>query len=188
MDSFINYLQQISPLSENAISRIKEKSVVKTYPKGHILVQNLAICDKYFFIVKGLLRVYYEKGNREVTDWFGEENSLTGPLVSGLNLPNAIHSIELLEDTTLIQVSLWDLEMLCTEFHEIERLGRMIAIQTAIKLQYKIECMLFLTAKERYEEFIKNHPTILQRASLGHIASYLGMNQVTLSRARANKL
>lgn len=188
MDSFINYLIQISPLSESAIERIKGKSVIKTYSKGQILVDNLATCDKYFFIIKGLLRAYYEKGDKEITDWFGEENSMIGPLASGLNLPNAIHSVEALEDTTVVQVSLWDLEMMCADFHEIERVGRMIAIQTAIKLQYKFECLFFLTAKERYEEFIKNHPTILQRASLGYIASYLGMNQVTLSRARTNRL
>jgi hypothetical protein len=42
----------------------------------------------------------------------------------------------------------------------------------------------YFAAKERYTDFAKTHPSILQRAQLGHIATYLGMNQVTLSRAR----
>ena len=187
MQQFINYLNAISPLSEAAQKAIEEKCVLKKHSKNHILVSDLATCDKYFFIINGLLRIYYVKDDREITDWFGEENTLVGPLASGLKLPNAQHSIELLEDSTLIQVSLWDLELLCAEFHEIQRLARLIAIHTAIKLQYKIESMLFLTAQQRYEEFMKNHPSIMQRVSLGHIASYLGMNQVTLSRARSKK-
>lgn len=187
MQEFLTYLTAITPLSVDAIQAIEKVCFKKKYAKNHLLVEDLATCDKYFFIVEGLLRTYYVKGDKEITDWFGEENTLVGPLYSGLKLPNASHSIELLEDSTLIQVSLWDLEKLCVEFHEIERLARLIAIHTAIRLQYKIECMLFLTAKQRYDEFVRNHPTILQRASLGHISSYLGMNQVTLSRARAKK-
>jgi hypothetical protein len=53
-------------------------------------------------------------------------------------------------------------------------------------LQHKIDGIQFLSAKERYEDFVKTYPSVLQCAQLGHIASYLGMNQVTLSRARKN--
>ena len=45
----------------------------------------------------------------------------------------------------------------------------------------------FQTAEERYNTLITNNPTILQRVSLGHIASYLGITQETLSRIRTGK-
>jgi predicted transcriptional regulator len=41
-----------------------------------------------------------------------------------------------------------------------------------------------LSAKERYEQLLKEQPHILQRVSLGHIASYLGISAETLSRIR----
>ena len=59
-----------------------------------------------------------------------------------------------------------------------------IAIQSMLYLQYKIDSLQLLSAKERYLEFIKRHPNLINRVSLGFISSYLGMNQVTLSRIR----
>ena len=44
----------------------------------------------------------------------------------------------------------------------------------------------FHTAKERYNYMLSEFPDIAHRISLGHIASYLGMTQETLSRIRRN--
>ena len=77
--------------------------------------------------------------------------------------------------------------MLYQEFHELERLGRIIALQTIQQLQLRIDSIQFFTAKERYDDFLKNYPNVLQRVPLGHLASYLDMNQVTLSRVRKQK-
>lgn len=43
-----------------------------------------------------------------------------------------------------------------------------------------------MTAKERYQSLLDEVPEILNRAPLGHIASYLGISQETLSRIRSN--
>ncbi len=43
----------------------------------------------------------------------------------------------------------------------------------------------FRTAAERYADLLEQNPQLLQRVALGHIASYLGITQVTLSRVRA---
>ena len=40
------------------------------------------------------------------------------------------------------------------------------------------------SAEQRYNDLLKNQPEVLQRVSLGHIASYLGISQETLSRIR----
>jgi hypothetical protein len=45
--------------------------------------------------------------------------------------------------------------------------------------------LMFYSAQERYDALIKQNPDIIQRVSLGHIASYLGITQETLSRVRA---
>ena len=41
------------------------------------------------------------------------------------------------------------------------------------------------TAKERYIQLTEKHPDLLHRVNLGHIASYIGVTQVQLSRIRA---
>jgi hypothetical protein len=41
------------------------------------------------------------------------------------------------------------------------------------------------TATERYLDFCERHPDLLQRIPQYHIASYLGVTEVTLSRLRS---
>jgi CRP/FNR family transcriptional regulator, anaerobic regulatory protein len=44
-----------------------------------------------------------------------------------------------------------------------------------------------MEAKKRYDFLLEKNSAILLRAPLGHIASYLGITQPTLSRLRAKK-
>jgi len=55
------------------------------------------------------------------------------------------------------------------------------------RLYYYYQSLLVKDASQRYNELIELHPEILQRIPLGHIASYLGISQVSLSRIRAGK-
>ncbi|MDB5086220.1 MAG: cAMP-binding domain of or a regulatory subunit of cAMP-dependent protein kinase [Mucilaginibacter sp.] len=187
MIQFLNYLNNVTPLSDNAQSAIISKLKKAKYNKNQILIKELSRCEHLFFIEKGLARAYYFKDGKEITDWFGLENSVIGPVVRHFPTKTGMHSVELLEDTTVISISFYDLQELYDKYHEIERLGRLIAIQTILALQQKIDAIQFLTAKQRYRDFIKAYPDLLQKVSLGYIASYLGMNQVTLSRIRKSK-
>ncbi len=184
MQQFLNYITSITPLSEKAQMAIASKMKKKEFLKNHILVPDLSKCDKLYFVEKGLLRAFYIKDDKEITDAFASENGVIGPIIRYRTIKNFIHTVELLEDSSLIYISFGDLEQLYQEHHELERLGRLIAIHTILLLQHRIDSLQFFSAKERYDDFLKNSPTILQRAPLGHIATYLGMNQVTLSRAR----
>jgi CRP-like cAMP-binding protein len=56
-----------------------------------------------------------------------------------------------------------------------------------VQLQDRINAMQFETAKKRYEDFLVRYPGCINRISLGDLASFLGMTQVTLSRVRALK-
>jgi hypothetical protein len=51
----------------------------------------------------------------------------------------------------------------------------------------RISEMLEENAKERYNNFVNDYPTLLQRISLGELANYIGITQVSLSRIRAGK-
>jgi len=52
----------------------------------------------------------------------------------------------------------------------------------------KNAALQFRNAKQRYRYMTEKHPEILQRASLFHIASYLGITPETLSRIRKNTI
>lgn len=115
------------------------------------------------------------------------EGMVIGPILRNFPVKETKHSVVLLEDTTTISVSFANLEMLYYKHHEIERLGRLIAIYSMLYLQNKIDSIQLLSAKERYQRFLADYPNLIQRVPLGYIASFLGMNQVTLSRVRKYK-
>lgn len=186
MNIFFNILNHLTPLSDGARFALIQKIKKVDYKKHDILIKELSKCEHLFFIEKGLARAFYFRDGKDITDWFASEGSVIGPIVRHFPTKTGTHCVELLEDTSVICISFQDLQELYDKYHDIERLGRLIAIQAVLSLQQKIDSIQFLTAKQRYQDFVKAYPTLLQRVSLGHIASYLGMNQVTLSRIRKN--
>ena len=70
------------------------------------------------------------------------------------------------------------------QFHEIERLVRIAYEKYYIRLEERFVNAHFKTATERYEQLLQQTPHLLERVPLGHIASYLGISQETLSRIR----
>lgn len=93
--------------------------------------------------------------------------------------------VQALEDSDLLQMSYSALQNLYVTFPETERIGRIITENYYIKLEERILNLQFKTAKERYQKLLSSKPTLLLRAPLGQIASYLGISQETLSRIRA---
>ena len=62
--------------------------------------------------------------------------------------------------------------------------GRFIAENVLTILSDRVESFLFNTAKERYLKFITENPELLQRVSLTHLSSFLGIERQSLSRIR----
>ena len=93
--------------------------------------------------------------------------------------------IQAIEDCVLTELSFSSLQNLYKTFPETERLGRIITENYYIKLEERILSLQFKTAKERYQKLMQKKPSLIQRVSLGQIASYLGITQETLSRIRA---
>lgn len=184
MQTFLQTIQKISPLSASALKDIESIAIEENFPKKHILIQDLAKCQHLYFIEKGIARAYFYNDGKEITDWFGMENMIIGPTVRNFPLKETMHIVETLEDAVIIKIPFSDLEKLFQKHHDVERLGRIIAIETILHLQYKIDSLQLMSAKERYQDFLQRYPSLINRVSLGQIASYLGMNQVTLSRIR----
>jgi len=51
-------------------------------------------------------------------------------------------------------------------------------------MQERIESLLFLTAKQRYEYVLNQENNLVNRISVAALASYLGIERQTLTRIR----
>jgi CRP-like cAMP-binding protein len=185
LEKFIN---EIIPLSKESFEKIEDSFEKIDLPKGHKLIEQGQVCKYLYFIEKGLGRSYFinEKG-KNITAWFFAENDVMTVVESFFQQKPSLYEIELLEDTSLYRISFKELQKLFDKYHLAERFGRLLLIKLLIDVAHKLNALQFQTAKERYQFLIDKYPNIAYRAPLGHIASYLGITQETLSRIRAQK-
>lgn len=182
--SYISSLISISKeLEKEIISASKEISV----PKNTILIKEGERCRNLFFMKKGLMRGYYYDEGKEITHWFAKEEEFATSFYSFITNEPSPETIETLEDCELVQIAHADLQNLYSNFKETERIGRIITETYYIDLEERFLNIQFKSAKERYQNLIAKNPSLIQRASLGQIATYLGITQETLSRVRAEK-
>jgi len=165
-----------------------EKAIAKEgFAKGHLLHKEGNVCRKLFFIQTGLARIFYYKDGKDITTSFVTENTFTTAVDSFFEQKPSKYNIELLEPSTVSNIGYDDLMRLFKESHAIERFGRMITTEFLKAYAERLTAIQFQTAAERYAAMQARHPNILSRVALGHIASYLGITQETLSRLRAKK-
>jgi len=187
--SLENFIQSVTDLPREALDEMRASFSKITLPKGTQILEQGKTCHKLYFIEKGLARSYYynEKG-KDITVWFFIDNNVMVSVESFFQQKPSLYQMELLEDSTLHYITYEKLQQLFDKHHSIERFGRLLAIQLLTKVVDKLNAIQFQTAKERYRFLIEKYPNIAYRAPLGHIASYLGITQETLSRIRAEFL
>lgn len=187
MEEFISYIKSISPLKEESSLDFLSKCRSFNFPKGHFLVKAGQVSQYLYFVKTGIGKVYYLKDGKELIDWISDKGNLLTSVTSFLTHQPSKHFVQLMEDSELIGISYHDLEKLFAKYHDMERLGRQLSIMALVQLQNRINSMQFESAKERYDNFLVQFPNCINRISLGDLASYLGMTQVTLSRVRGLK-
>lgn len=183
--TFIAHISSILPVSETLEQELKIIAKPKRVAKGDLILRKDERCDSLFFVTKGLLRGYYYEEDKEITSWFSQEKEFATCFYSFIVQKPSFEFVQALEDSDLLQISYSALQNLYVTFPETERIGRIITENYYIKLEERILNLQFKTAKERYQKLLSSKPTLLLRAPLGHIASYLGISQETLSRIRA---
>ncbi len=180
------YLLKISPDTPlNELEELIQCFAIEKYAKNTILLPAGVNNNTVYFMGKGLVRIFYEKDGKEITNWLLEENSMFAPTYSILSGDTNYFTYQLLENSHLLKIDYAVWESYYSKYHAIERLGRRLISAYYGAFMRKTVDVLFLSAEERYQLFIKEHQSLLNRVPLRHIASYLGITQETLSRIRA---
>lgn len=187
MEKLFLLLSQFMPLSAELKEELSAKIFIRKEKRGEIIVSQGKVCDELFFIRKGFLRGFHYKKGQEITSWFGFENDFATSTYSFVSQKIGFENIEVIEDCILYSIRYEDLNNIYHKYPEFNYVGRLLTEKYYLELMERTLSLQFQTAGESYQQLIADRPQILQRASLGHIASYLGISQETLSRIRAKR-
>jgi CRP-like cAMP-binding protein len=187
MTEILQYTSRVSPLEKQAQDDFLNAFEIKTFQKGDYILKADKVSQHYYFIKEGLTKSFFYKDDKEFIMTFFKENMLFTEIYSYLTNRPSKYMILALENTTVYAISKVDIEKLCTQHHSIETLFRKLFSYSSLGMMKRISEMLEENATERYKIFVNENNELLQRISLGDLASYLGITQVSLSRIRAAK-
>lgn len=174
-------------LPPDVIALVLDAFETKSVKKGTQLLQAGSTCRNLYFMEKGVARTYAESPEREVSSWFYPENQFVTSWYSFLQQQPSFEYIEMIEDGVINSISYQALQGLYNSHSEVERFGRLMVEEQLAFIDYFSRGYLFMTAKEKYDLLNSYFPDITMRVKLGHIASFLGITQETLSRIRSQK-
>lgn len=182
IDEILDGFHPLPPQSKAALkSHISEIH----YPKGHTLIRTGRVEKTLYFIRKGIVRAYSDADRGDVTFWFGKEGDVVVSMKSFVSGQPGYEHIETLEACDLYHMKAQDLEDLFAKDIHVANWGRKLIGEEMVKTEERLISMQFKTAQERYLDLMSATPDLLQRVQLCHIASFLGITQVSLSRIRA---
>lgn len=185
MNDFINIIRNVYPLSDKALQLLLSHTERVVYPKNHLLIRSGTIEPYAYFIITGMARGYFYKEGRDVTLWFATAGMSLLSMNAYIFQSAGYENIELLEQCELLKISQKTLNQLFEQDIELANWGRRMSDHFILHLEQIFMERSFISASQRYHQLIARQPEILQKVPLGHIASFLGISQVSLSRIRA---
>lgn len=158
------------------------------YGKGEMILKEGEVCRGISYIEKGLVRQFYNKNGKEVTEHLGVDHTIFMCIESLFKEEPTRLQVEALEATLVYILPKSKLEAAAIRNVNIQMLYRKILEESLIQSQVHADLMRFETAPNKYKRLCELSPQVVLRAPLTYIASYLQMTPETLSRIRSGVL
>ena len=180
--------RRYSTMTHDELDVLESILVPIKYAKGEIALSEGEICKNLLYIDKGLMRQFYFKHGKEVTEHLAQDHTIVMCIESLFKEEPTQLQIEAIEPTVVYALPKADLERVAMHNVNIQILYRKILEESLIMSQVHADLVRFETAQDRYKRLCKLMPQVVLRAPMVYIASYLQMTPETLSRVRASTL
>ena len=180
--------RRYSTMTHNELDVLESILVPMRFQKGDFILKEGEICTNIYWVVKGLVRQFYIKNGKELTEYMAVENNIFMSIESLFKEQPSHQQIHTLEPTIVFALPKDKLEREAVRNVNIQMLYRKILEESLILSQIRADMLRFESAPERYAKLVKRAPQLVLRAPLVYIASYLQMTPETLSRVRTSAL
>lgn len=175
-------------LSEQVADMLAHLFKQTVYPRGsHVVLPGQRLDANVLFVYSGLLRIYtIQDDGKELNKGFILPGSLAGSLIAGEADWPMPYGIQALEDSRVYTANPERVSELIGQHPALQSLFRSLQSQLAAYKARRAAALQSLSAAERYEYFVREEQPLARKLPAYHVASYLGMSEVTLSRLRNN--
>jgi CRP-like cAMP-binding protein len=180
---FQNYLRKFIDLTDEEFTHYLLPVIkVRRFGKKELVTRAGEVENYFNFIIKGLARKYYRKGNQEINTQISMEGHLIVCQESFHSRRPSEYFIETIEPTSFVSITHEDLEKVYEQSHRMERLARLlITYAMVIKDGWQIQ-LVKMTPRERFLNFVTRNPELMQRVPQKYLASFLNIKPETFSR------
>lgn len=138
-----------------------------------------------YFIQSGLLRLYYTSAEgKERNKAFYGPGQVTGAVSAAITGTTAPFSIQALEPSLMVRANFDQLYRSSNDRPALSRLALTLLADAFIRNEQREAMLLTCAAEQRYQWLCDHEPELLERLPQFHIASYLGVDAVSLSRLK----
>ena len=180
--------RKYSTMTHDELDVLESILVPMKFTKGQMILSEGEICKHVYYIERGLIRQFYFKNGKQITEHLGEDRSVFMCIESLFREEPTKLQVEALEPTWVYALPKQKLEQVAVHNVNIQILYRKILEESLITSQVHADLVRFETAQARYKRICKLSPQVILRAPLVYIASYLQMTPETLSRVRSSTL
>jgi CRP-like cAMP-binding protein len=189
LEQFKHIVEKMVSVPESEWDHFVQHLSARTFEKNDYLVSAGEVVNNFYFISKGLVRFFYcTEDGKEFNKHFAMENGFAGSFHSLVLQEPCGFFIQALEKTETIVLP----NRVMNEFYDRhacwERLGRKNAEQLVLIKEAREKELLLDSLEIRYQRFLKEFPGLADRIPQYHIASYLGVTDVALSRVRKKSI
>lgn len=183
----VQFMSQLTSLTDEEIKQIKDSFPIKTFQKKHLLLKEGMIANDAYLVIKGCIREYELIDGEEKTTAFYTENQSAINFNSQVNKTPSTKYFECTEITTVAILNGEKEKELYEKHPRFEKYCREGMEQMMGTQQEAFSKFMVSSPKERYLQLQNERPELINRVPQYQIASYLGIKPETLSRIR-NKL
>lgn len=185
---FLQAIEMTVALSKEESEAIRAVSTLHSYKKNEMIIRQGNRFDNEVFVLEGIVRGYYDTYNsKEVNVEFFQGPAVTAPWFTRTFNQYSSINYQALTPTVTLEIHAENFDALMKNSAAINKWATGITQAELMRKTQREILLLTKSAEQRFAVFRQMFTSLENHIALSHIASYLGITQVSLSRLRSKK-
>ncbi len=180
----LQFLRKFASIDAALAENLEPYFEYRTFPRRSMIIQKGEIENYISLVSKGLIRKFVVAGKKEITLQLATEGHMIHSEISFLLQQPSEVFVESIEPSMLISISYPNVQKILEEMPEAEFIARSLLSYMFLKKDARYYNQLVKNTRQRFIEYMEQHPHMLQRVPQKILASYLNIKPETFSRLK----